>query len=173
MKLTFVPCGLEHLEELLDISRATFANAFEASNDPSDFKTYLTQAFSQEKLRMELLNPESFFFLIYQNTSLAAYLKINTGSAQSEFKESHSIELERIYVTSTYQGKGMGVQLLCFVFNLAKQKKATYVWLGVWEKNTRAIAFYLKNGFKKIGSHPYCIGTDEQTDWLMQKEVIK
>jgi len=61
--------------------------------------------------------------------------------------------------------------LLDYVFELAKQKNARYVWLGVWEKNTRAITFYRRHGFKKIGSHPYFIGKDKQTDWLMKKEI--
>ncbi len=173
MKLTFVSCGEEQLNQLIAFSKHTFIDAFGKLNDPEDFETYLTHAFSPEKLGAELANPNSFFYFVYQDTSLAAYLKVNLGDAQSEFKMDGGMELERIYVAIPYQGKGMGKRLLGYVFELAKHKNACYVWLGVWEKNTRAIAFYQKHGFKKIGSHPYYIGKDKQTDWLMQKEITQ
>lgn len=74
------------------------------------------------------------------------------------------MELERIYVLSPYQGQGVGAKALNFVLQLAKRTNKTYVWLGVWEKNEAAIRFYEKWGFKKIGTHPYDIGNDRQTD---------
>ena len=173
MKLTFVRCGENQLQQLLTISKDTFVDAFGSLNNPEDFESYLTQAFSPEKIEAELSNPNSFFYFVYEDTSLAAYIKINLGDAQSEFKEESGLELERIYVTAPYQGKGMGAHLLTYVCKLAKQKNARYVWLGVWEKNTRAITFYRRHGFKKIGTHPYYIGKDKQTDWLMKKEIIE
>ena len=171
--MSYVPCGEEQLQELIDIAMETFIDAFGSLNDPDYFQAYLSHAFSSKQLRAELSNPNSFFYLIYQGASLVAYLKLNFGEAQSEFKKDGGMELERIYVSTPYHGKGMGGQLLRFVVQLAKQKNARYVWLGVWEKNTRAIAFYLRHGFKKIGSHPYYIGKDKQTDWLMQKEITE
>lgn len=53
----------------------------------------------------------------------------------------------------------------------ARKKDVETVWLGVWEHNTRAIAFYEKNGFKKIGEHTFMLGEDAQTDWLMKKDL--
>ena len=171
MKLSFVLCGKEQLESLQAISKDTFIAAFGSQNDPEDFKSYLTTAFSLEKLRAELLHPNSFFYFVYWKASLVGYLKINLGEAQSEFKHDGGLELERIYILAAHQGKGLGTQLLSYVFEFAKHKNARYVWLGVWEENIRAISFYKKHGFIKIGSHPYYIGKDKQTDWLMKKEI--
>lgn len=172
MKLSFVLCGEDQLQELQTISKDTFTAAFGSYNNPRDFKSYLTLAFSLDRLQAELRNPNSFFYFVYLKTSLVGYFKINLGKAQSEFKDDGGMELERIYVLATHQGLGIGIRLLSYVTELAKHKNAGYVWLGVWEKNTRAIAFYKKHGFKKIGSHPYFIGKDKQTDWLMKKEII-
>ena len=45
----------------------------------------------------------------------------------------------------------------------------TYVWLGVWEENPRAIRFYEKNGFVVFDKHIFRMGNDEQTDLMMKK----
>ena len=46
-----------------------------------------------------------------------------------------------------------------------------YVWLGVWEKNEKALKFYKKNGFYRIGEHSFVIGNDVQTDYIMRKDL--
>lgn len=78
------------------------------------------------------------------------------------------MELERIYVLQGFQGNNIGKKLLYFTINQAKQKKLDYVWLGVWDKNLRAIAFYKRNGFEISGSHPFYLGSDQQTDLIMK-----
>ncbi len=172
MKLHIVPCNIAHVKTLAEISKSTFSEAFEAANDPKDFNLYLEQAFSLEKLSDELQEPNTSFYFAYHNDNPIAYFKLNWGDAQSEFKEFEGMELERIYVISDQQGKGVGKQLLDGIFSIAKKKGIRYVWLGVWQENPKAVAFYERHGFKKIGTHPYDIGTDRQTDWLMKKEVI-
>lgn len=171
MKLDIVPCTLTHLEQLQRISKATFSDAFASDNDPKDFKNYLEAAFSSKKLKEELLHPHSHFYFVYLKKQLAAYFKLNTEDAQTEFREDKGMELERIYITTAYQGKGMGSFLLEEIEDLAREKMKAYLWLGVWERNLGAIAFYKKHGFVKIGTHPYYVGSDKQTDWLMRKEI--
>ena len=171
--MRIVPCNEEDLQALAEISKRTFSDAFEAANDPKDFNVYLAQAFSLDKLREELQHSDTSFYFVYHKQKPIAYFKLNTGVAQSEFKETSGMELERIYVTSGYQGKGVGKRLLDAVFGIAKKNGIPFVWLGVWQENPKAVAFYERHGFKKIGTHPYDIGADRQTDWLMKKEVIK
>jgi ribosomal protein S18 acetylase RimI-like enzyme len=55
---------------------------------------------------------------------------------------------------------------------MAGVKKKAYIWLGVWEHNTAAIRFYERLGFEKFAMHPYYIGKDRQTDWLMKMNLI-
>ena len=81
------------------------------------------------------------------------------------------IEIERIYVRKEYLGKKVGGLLMKKCLELAQQKGYTLVWLGVWEHNAKAIAFYEKWGFEKFGSHAFLLGNDLQTDWLMKKNL--
>lgn len=164
-------CQLDHLDVVMDISKRTFIEAFEKDNDPLDFKNYIHTAFSRETLRWELSNANTRFYLVSQDETVVGYFKINVGDAQTDVKLGHSMELERIYVLATHQGLGLGGILLARVKEMALQQDKTLLWLGVWEKNQRAIQFYQRQGFRKFGTHPYYIGSDKQTDWLMRFDL--
>ncbi len=171
MNLEFVPCEALHLEVLVEVSKSTFRSAFEEQNNPDDFKTYLDQAFSKKRLCEEMANPNMHFYFVYLNGELAAYFKLNLNDAQTDVKREDSMELERIYVLDQFQGRQLGKHILNWVKSRASEYKKEFIWLGVWEKNERAIAFYERNGFSKFGTHPYYIGNDKQTDWLMRLDI--
>lgn len=170
-KFNITKCQPNHLDVLMDISKRTFIEAFEKDNDPLDFKNYIDTAFSRETLRCELSNLNTQFYFVFQGETMVGYFKINVGEAQTDVKLGHSMELERIYILSTHQGLGLGGILLAKVKEMAIQQDKTLLWLGVWEKNERAIQFYQRQGFQKFGTHPYYIGSDKQTDWLMRFDL--
>ena len=171
MKLHLRPCTITDLEVLVNLGRRTFIEAFEKDNKPEDFKIYLDSAFGEKTLRKELQDINSVYYFIYMDSSLVGYIKLNENEAQSDIKDINSIELERIYVLAEFQGRGIGEWILRQVISIAKVKNRSYVWLGVWEHNPKAIKFYQRLGFYKFGSHPYFIGSDEQTDWLMRLDI--
>lgn len=171
MKLNFQKCCEKDVKTLSKISRETFIDAFEKHNDPTDFKDYISKAFSIETIHKELCNTASHFFFIYIEKELIGYFKLNEFEAQTELKEKHGIELQRIYVMKEYQGKNLGTQTLMEILKIAHQRDKEYIWLGVWEHNLDAIRFYEKYGFIKFDTHPYYVGSDKQTDWLMKKEL--
>lgn len=171
MELTYTKCSLKDVEQLRLIAEQTFVNAFEKDNDPTDFKDYIEKAFALNKIKAELLNPDSDFYFVYRNDELVGYFKLNVLSAQSDVKRDDSMELERIYVLKEYQSLGLGKQFLYHIKSLAQEKNKKMLWLGVWEENLRAIQFYKRHGFQKFDTHPYFIGTDEQTDWLMRFDL--
>ncbi len=173
MHLAYRKCTIEDLSRLVQISKTTFIEAFEKDNRPDDFKAYIDFAFSQNKLADELGNPHTSFYFTYLNDEVVGYFKLNTDKAQSDLKQNDSIELERIYVDKDFQGMGIGKRVLEKVKSLASKTMKTFLWLGVWERNIKAIAFYEKHGFKKFGKHPYFIGNDKQMDWLMRFELTK
>ncbi len=161
-------CSVDNLPALVKISKETFVAAFEKDNDPEDFVTYVNEAFSIETLKRQLENKDAFFYFVYSDDELVGYFKINQNRAQTELKDTSSLELERIYVLPEHQGKNIGGLIVQKVVELAKKMGKRMLWLGVWEHNHDAIRFYQKKGFEKFGEHPYFIGNDEQTDWLMQ-----
>ncbi|TLP77296.1 GNAT family N-acetyltransferase [Maribacter sp. ACAM166] len=171
MVLKYRKCKTTDLNQLIQISQQTFVEAFEKDNNRNDFANYIEKAFSENSLKGELANTNTQFYFVYNNVELVAYFKLNVGTAQTDVKLSDSLELERIYVLSIYQGMGLGAQLLVQVKNIAIEDGKNMLWLGVWEKNVRAIQFYQRHGFQKFGTHPYFIGLDEQTDWLMRFDL--
>ncbi|MEM8999121.1 MAG: N-acetyltransferase [Bacteroidota bacterium] len=172
MGLTLRKCTVTDVQSLAKIARSTFIDAFEEANEPTDFYDYLDQAFSVETLASELKSTESAFYFVFDQLELAGYFKLNEDKAQTDIGDVDSLELERIYVVKKFQGKKIGKWMLDHIMGLASAKSKTYVWLGVWEHNPDAIRFYEKYGFKKFGTHPYFIGNDQQTDWLMRYDVV-
>jgi ribosomal protein S18 acetylase RimI-like enzyme len=156
---------------LQQISRDTFVEAFEHLNNPSDFKLYLEKAFAHKQIKQEYENSNSYHFFAEFDAEVIGIIKLNLGSAQTELPFKNSLEIQRIYVKSNYQGLKVGKQFLQFVIDFAKLKKIDQIWLGVWEKNKRAISFYERNGFVAFSKHEFFVGTDQQFDIMMQLEL--
>lgn len=156
------------LESLRQISIQTFVDTFADQNTPENMDIYLNRSLSAEQLSSELRNPESEFYFAVLNNAIIGYLKINYGAAQSEPLE-NGLEIERIYVLKAYHGKKVAQQLYNKATSIALERKAIFIWLGVWEHNARAIAFYTKLGFEAFGEHPFVLGEDKQTDILMKR----
>lgn len=169
MTITIKKCSLEDLNKLQELSYETFNETFKDQNSPENMRAYLERAFNEEQLEKELSNPDSqFYFVFYQNEA-AGYLKINVNDAQSEEMGRESLEIERIYVKNQFQKHGLGRVLLNKAVEIAKEQDKNKVWLGVWEKNEKAIAFYQKMGFVQTGAHSFHMGDEEQTDLIMTK----
>jgi ribosomal protein S18 acetylase RimI-like enzyme len=156
------------VEQLQSISKQTFAETFSDSNSKENMDKYLTENLSIEKLCEELSNENSHFFFIKDGEKNIGYLKLNMGPSQTELKDETALEIERIYVIQEYQGKKVGQQLYEKAIQVAKEKKAQYVWLGVWEENHKAIQFYNKNGFEVFDKHVFTLGDEKQTDLMMR-----
>ena len=171
MPLSYKICALNDLKKLTDLCRRTFIDAFEKDNNPEDFRSYINSAFSESSIRSQLENPDSLFYFIYNGSNRIGYFKINLKLAQTEKMPFDSIELERCYVQKEYQNKGFGTFILDHIKNLARTFNGSFIWLGVWEHNAGAIRFYERNGFIKFGSHPYYVGKDQQTDWLLKLDL--
>jgi GNAT superfamily N-acetyltransferase len=159
------------LLSLQEISRQTFFDTFANVNTPSDMQQYLEENLSMEQLIKEWSNISTYFYFIKRKDAVLAYLKINEADAQTEQRDEPSLEIERIYVRQSEQGKGIGQLLLDFSIQVTKDKGFKLIWLGVWEHNLKAIQFYEKNGFNFFGKHSFFLGQDEQTDLLMELRI--
>lgn len=167
--ILITPAGLENIAVLQQIARQTFYETFAPHNTAADMEQYLNESFTSEKISTQLNNPDSFFLLAWENNTPVGYVKLNTGTAQTEAQATTALEIERIYVLSAWHGKKVGQLLYEKALETAQQLHKTYLWLGVWEKNTRAIRFYEKNGFAAFDKHIFRIGADSQTDIMMKK----
>jgi len=161
-----------NIEELQKISRDTFFESFVTSTSEENMQHYLENNFSKEQLTKEVENSHSEFYFAKLENEVIGYLKINYSDAQTELKDDHTLEVERVYVRNQFHGKGVGQQLLDYAIQLAKQKNMQSVWLGVWENNQRAISFYKKNGFVTFDTHVFMLGEEAQTDYMMRLNLI-
>lgn len=168
MNLEFKKCTLKDAKLLTEVSWQTFYNAYKNDNDPTNFKQFLDSTFNLDKVTAELNNHNCSFYFVYQNKQLVGYFKLNENEAQTEIFKEDTLELERIYVLDEFQRKGIGKQMLDKAVTIAKEKSVSFIWLGVWKINTKAIALYESQGFEKFSSHIYRIGNEDQEDWLMK-----
>ncbi|WP_026729881.1 GNAT family N-acetyltransferase [Flavobacterium denitrificans] len=167
--LKITKATLNDIEKLQNIGRQTFYETFAEVNLEENMAKYLEKSFATEKLASELKNESSYFYLAEIDEKVIGYLKLNTGNAQTENQDKNALEIERIYVAKEFHGKNVGQELYVQALKMAKELNVSYMWLGVWEKNFRAVSFYTKNGFTQFDTHIFKLGDDEQTDLMMKK----
>ncbi len=161
------------LDELRKLGSQTFYETFAWGNTEKNMQIYLDATFSEKNLDAEINNPHIEIYFARTNNQPVGYMKINLGPAQGEFRDENCLEIERLYVKKEYQEQGIGKMLLNKAFELARTLDLDFIWLGVWEKNEKAIAFYLRNGFSRCGEHIYWVGDDPQNDYLMKAAIVK
>ncbi|MDQ0815940.1 ribosomal protein S18 acetylase RimI-like enzyme [Bacillus pumilus] len=171
MTFTFIPCNEQHIEELQKVGIDTFIETFQNQNKAEHIDAYVKTAFHPNQLLKELHHPSSQFYFVQVNGEVAGYLKVNMDDAQSEEMGSEALEIERIYIKQSFQKQGLGRYLINQAFEIAKKYHKRDVWLGVWEHNKAAIAFYQKLGFVQTGVHAFLMGDEEQLDFIMTKTL--
>jgi ribosomal protein S18 acetylase RimI-like enzyme len=156
---------------IADISRQTFYETFAAENRKEDMDKFLREQFTKGKLIKEVGNMENIFLLANSGDDVARYAKLREAKQPEKLKNVKTMEIARIYAMPNMIGKGVGNLLMKTSISIAKEKGKEVIWLGVWEKNIRAIDFYKKWGFEKFDVSDFLLGDDVQCDWLMKKEL--
>ncbi len=159
---------ISDLLELQNISKQTFSETFSEHNTIENIDKYLTEELSLSKLETEITNTNSEFYFAKLENNIIGYLKINSGQAMTEILRNNCLEIERIYVLKKYHGKNIGFALYEKAIEIAKSRNVEFIWLGVWEKNLRAIQFYKKIGFLEFSKHIFKLGDDVQVDIMMK-----
>ena len=170
-KIVITKATINDLDQLQKIGRQTFFETFSTGNTEENMTKYLNEGFSIDKLTTELNDKNAEFYFATHNDNVIGYLKLNFGKSQTELQDDKGLEIERIYVLKDFHGKSVGQLLYDKAIQIARQKNADYIWLGVWEENPRAINFYKKNGFVEFDKHIFKLGNDEQTDILMKLKL--
>lgn len=169
MTIKLSRCTTADVQLLRNISYETFDETFAPYNTPENMSAYMEQAYDLHKLEQELQHPHSQFYFVIKDGQYAGYMKLNTEDAQSESMGDDALEIERIYVRGAFQKQGLGRYLLDQALNIAVEQGKSKIWLGVWEKNDNALAFYHRLGFMKTGEHSFYMGDDRQIDWIMTR----
>ncbi|MET0634990.1 MAG: GNAT family N-acetyltransferase [Chitinophagaceae bacterium] len=156
---------------IAELSRKTFTDTFAPFNSAVNMEKFMRESFSHEQLISEVGMPLNYFLLAYSDGQPAGYVRIRENNNPPELDGRQTIEIARIYVVKEAIGKGVGRLLMEESISLGKSLQKELVWLGVWEKNDHAIAFYKKWGFTRFSQHEFILGDDIQTDWLMKRDL--
>ena len=161
----------ELIDDLRNIAIQTFTEAFSDANSVENMSKYIDENMSLEKLQSEVQDPNSEFYICKERDKIIGYIKLNFQSRHHPEIGIVSVELERIYVLKAFYGKQVAQKLINLSIELAKERNADHIWLGVWENNHRAIRFYSKNRFTAYDTHLFMLGNDAQTDILMMLKL--
>ncbi len=158
---------------LVELGARTFSETFAADNTPEDMAAYLPSAFGPAQQAAELADPHCLFHIAETNGVAVGYAMLRSGNVLDGVTSNKPIELVRLYVSRESLGSGAGAALMQACIGQAKQRGYKTLWLGVWEHNHRARAFYRKWNFHEVGTHVFQLGDDPQTDILMQRSISK
>lgn len=170
-KIRIKRAGFDDLETLIFLCRTTFVETFAPSNTTEDIDLYLKKEMNEGKIKAELEDDRSEFYLAEMDAKEVGYMKINYSKSLSDFEDETGAELQRIYLLNSFQQLGIGSKLMAKAISLLKDAGFNYLWLGVWEHNEPALRFYKKLGMFPVGKHTFKLGTDKQTDILMKLDL--
>lgn len=168
-EITIFPTNNEKI--IRDLSIRTFSETFAQSNTEQDLADFIARDYDLAVLKEEIENSNSWFYLVAVDDVPVGYMKLNIDDAQTEPHSTEYLEIQRIYILREYKGLGLGTRLMQTAFDVARSHTKTRIWLGVWEYNNAAQAFYQHFGFKRTGAHDFYVGDDRQTDYIMEASV--
>jgi len=164
--------NIDDAKMLSELGAKTFYDTFARDNTPENMAAHLKNSFSPEVQLAELSNPNHIFLIVEDGDKPIGYAQLTLDSKEEFLTGVNSLEVRRIYASQEYIGKGIGKALMQAAIHEAERRGCDSVWLGVWEKNPRAIEFYKKWGFKEVGTHIFTVGDDPQRDYIMELELI-
>ena len=162
---------LEDAGLLSELGARTFSETFAADNTAEDLAAYIATSFNVAQQTAELEDPDSIFLIAEVDGRAAGYAMLREGEPEQGVESVNTIELVRLYVSRDWLGRGIGEQLMSACVDEARQTGHETLWLGVWEHNGRAQAFYRKWNFRAVGEHMFQLGSDMQRDILMERTL--
>jgi ribosomal protein S18 acetylase RimI-like enzyme len=162
-----IKVDLPELRLLQKLAIDTFVETYGAHNTAENMQRYLDTYFSTDRFTQDLQDPNSAFYGSMIGGQMVGYLKVNIEDAQTEQNIHNAMEVERIYISAAFKGQGLGKEFIQQAITIAQSKQVDVIWLGVWEKNPNAIAFYQQMGFAEFDRHVFQLGDELQDDIMM------
>ncbi len=163
--------SLADAESLGELAVRTFCDTFAADNTPEDVAAYLESAYTVTQLARDLADPAITTLVADADGALVAFAQLRAGAAPDCVRGPAPIELWRFYVAKEWHGRGLAQRLMDEVIATALRANTATLWLGVWEHNARAIAYYRKAGYTDVGAQVFMLGSDRQTDRVMMRPI--
>jgi ribosomal protein S18 acetylase RimI-like enzyme len=162
---------LQDISAMRAVAISSYIDTFASSNTQENMDAFLSGTYSLEKLEQEFIETNSMLFLAVEDNEVAGFARLRESDEVLNLLGKNTVELQRLYVLTSAQGKSVGSLLMEKSMTHAKQNKYEWIWLGVWEKNYKAQKFYKNWGFEKFSEHTFWMGDDPQIDWLFKKRL--
>ena len=156
-------------ERVALIAEKTFRETFGAFNTKEDMDEHCKKSYGAEIQQGEIADTNKCTLVCEADNKIIGYAQINWNKSFDGIQGSPQAEIQRIYIVKDRHGTGAAQELMKVILGMLRQRKIRHVWLGVWEKNPRAIAFYKKFGFVETGEHVFLLGSDPQRDIILHK----
>ena len=177
MSIRVRPANVADAPALSRLAAKTFHDTFAADNRPEDMAHYLAATFAPAIQAAEIGDPAGVVLLAEHvddaggASALIGYAQLAAHTVPAAVTGPAPIEIKRLYVARDWHGRGVAQALMVASLDAARARGRATLWLGVWERNARAAAFYARHGFVRVGEHAFVLGADVQTDWLLVRPV--
>jgi ribosomal protein S18 acetylase RimI-like enzyme len=152
------------------LAEATFRAAFAEATTPSNMLMHCAATYGQALQSAEIRELSRETWVAELDSRLIAYVQLRLDAALPMIRIERAAEIQRFYVDISHHGAGVAQQLMAHILARAEATGFAVLWLGVWERNARALAFYRKWGFEVVGEHTFMLGNDPQRDLLMRRD---
>jgi ribosomal protein S18 acetylase RimI-like enzyme len=156
---------------LAELAERTFRETFAEMNSAEDIDAHCRKSYRESIQAAEIRDPGRTTLVCHVGETLIAYGQLRWASAPPCVVAARPAEVQRLYVDAPWHGKGVAQALMGSLLDTAVAGGADVAWLGVWEKNPRAISFYEKSGFAVVGDHVFVLGSDAQRDLVLAKRL--
>lgn len=163
----------EDAAPLAEFARRIFEETFAPDNRPEDMRLYVAETYGPDLQLAEILDPAVTTLLAEADGALAGFAQLRTGAAPACVAGPAPVEIWRFYVDRSWQGRGLAGRMMEAAAAAAGARGAGTLWLAVWERNHRALAFYRRSGFTVAGRQPFRLGTDLQSDLVMVRGMAR
>ena len=161
----------EDLPAMLEVAFLSFEETFAPHNTRENMDIFYRDNYTIEKMQAEFYQPNTALYLALEEGNVIGFVRLRKNDEVKEKLGDSTIELQRLYVHPLYQGKKIGSLLMEKTLAYAADQHASWIWLGVWERNFKAQEFYAKWGFVRFSEHTFLHGLDPQIDWLLKRRV--
>ena len=161
---------------LAALAAVTFPLACPPESRPEDIAAHLANTLSEANFRAYLADPAVTVLVIDADGDLRGYSLLVARPARDPevaavLSELPCTELSKCYVHPEHHGLGAAAELMHASVAAAAAAGARGLWLGVNEQNARAIRFYEKSGFRRVGTKSFTLGSSVEHDFVMERPV--
>lgn len=156
---------------LAALAERSFRDTFAYANTAQDMDDYCKAHYSAELQAAQIADPSLITLIAGAPAALTGFAQLHPARTHPQVAAQAPGEIQRLYLAQDQQGSGLAQAMMAACQAELVNAGCDVIWLGVWEHNARAIAFYEKCGFQPVGETTFVLGQDRQRDIVMCRTI--